>query len=251
MALLEWPLVGAVLGGIAGTATGMQSRAVRLAVPTVAAVIGGWLIAENLLFRNVPDASLGAILAGAAIGAVAAALATTILSRRRFLIERALAGAAFGAMAGGWLVPDLGGGSAWDARFACIIPLLVLGLRFGWPAPRGSSGMADFDRRARAVIFLGPALLFVFVNLVVPAVRTIYTSLLDRESEEYVGLDNYRDLWNSANFIDTREWRDPDGSLALFSSQLFWIAVVAIAAIQALGGNASTKLDQVATAVGG
>ena len=56
---------------------------------------------------------------------------------------------------------------------------------------RDANGLASFDRRSRAVIFLAPALTFLSINLVVPAVRTILTSFLDRDSEEFVGLDNY------------------------------------------------------------
>ena len=53
------------------------------------------------------------------------------------------------------------------------------------------------DRRSRAVIFLGPALLFIFATLVVPTIRTIYLSFLDDNSEEWVGLDNYKETFQN------------------------------------------------------
>lgn len=230
LGLIEWPLVGAVLGLVAGLATGVADRRLRLGVPIGAAIVAGWLVADNLLFRNRPDANIGAILLLALLGAGAGALVSAALAKRRFFVERILLGAAAGALIAGWLIPDLATGSIWAARAACIVPLVLLAAKFGWAEPRGAAGLADFDRRARALIFLGPALIFLCINLVIPALRTIFTSFLDRESEDYVGLDNYRDLVSSDAFINTNEWTDPDGSIALFGSQLFWVGLVAIAA---------------------
>ncbi|WP_250444134.1 carbohydrate ABC transporter permease [Actinotalea sp. C106] len=39
--------------------------------------------------------------------------------------------------------------------------------------------------------FVGPALLFVAFGLVYPALRTMYTSLFARNSDDFIGLDNY------------------------------------------------------------
>ena len=41
------------------------------------------------------------------------------------------------------------------------------------------------------VIFLGPAVLLLFIGLVVPAFRTTYGSLLDANGKEFIGLQNY------------------------------------------------------------
>ena len=48
--------------------------------------------------------------------------------------SNALFGAAIGATIGGWLLPDLGSGSGSTAIIAAAIPLALLGLRFGWPS---------------------------------------------------------------------------------------------------------------------
>ena len=55
---VEWPLVGLMLGLVAGYATGHANRIIRLAVPTAVGAFAGWLIGTSLLFRNRPDASI-------------------------------------------------------------------------------------------------------------------------------------------------------------------------------------------------
>ena len=69
------------------------------------------------------------------------------------------------------------------------------------------------------------ALTFLLVNLIVPAVRTIITSFLDRDSEAFVGLDNYEELVTSQNFLDWRSWSGDDGTWNVLTSQLFWLGL--------------------------
>ena len=220
---LEWPLLGAVLGLIGGYASAASNRLVRLTVPTAMGAFGGWMIGGNLLFRNRPDASIPTILGVAAAGAVILAGISWLFGKRTVLVERALLGAAIGAIIGGWFLPDLGGGSLTTTRLAAMIPLALVGLRFGWPPDRDPNGLASFDRRARAVIFLAPALTFLSINLVVPAIRTVITSLLDRDSENFVGLDNYEELVTSENFLDWRSWSGDDGTWNVLTSSLTWL----------------------------
>lgn len=220
--LVEWPILGAVLGALAGMATGFADRRVRLAVPTLIGLGGGWIVGDNLLFRNRPDASLTTVAVMTVIGAAVVGGASYLAGKRCVLVERCLLGAALGATAGGWLLPDLSGGSATTSQVVCMIPLGLVGLRFGWPSARDANGMASFDRRARAVIFLAPALTFLTVNLVVPAIRTIITSFQDRDSEEFVGFDNYRELAGSERFLDWRSWSGDDGTWNVLTSRLTW-----------------------------
>ncbi len=220
--LVEWPILGAVLGAFAGMATGFADRRVRLAIPTLIGLGGGWIVGGNLLFRNRPDASLTTVAVMTVIGAAVVGGASYLAGKRCVLVERCLLGAALGATAGGWLLPDLSGGSATTSQLVCMIPLGLVGLRFGWPSARDANGMASFDRRARAVIFLAPALTFLTVNLVVPAIRTIITSFQDRDSEEFVGFDNYRELAGSERFLDWRSWSGDDGTWNVLTSRLTW-----------------------------
>lgn len=226
----EWPILGAILGLIAGFTTGASNRIVRLAVPTGIGLLGGWIIGGSLLFRNRPDASLVTIIIYAAIGAAIVAGISYLFGKRDVLVERALFGAAIGATIGAWFLPDLGTGSLMTARLAVMIPLGLLGLRFGWPGDRDANGLASFDRRARAIIFLAPALTFLSINLVVPAIRTIITSFLDRDSESFVGFDNYEELVTSESFLDWRSWSGDDGTWNILTSQLSWLGVFLIIA---------------------
>lgn len=230
MGLIEWPVLGAALGAIAGSLTGAADRRIRLAVPTLVGLVAGWLIGTNLLFRNRPDASIATVVALTVVGAAVVSGGSYLFGKRDVLIERALMGAALGSVVGGWLLPDLGAGSLTVSRLVCMIPLGLLGLRFGWPGARDANGMAAFDRRARAVIFLAPALTFLTVNLVIPAIRTIITSFLDRESEEFVGLDNYQELVTSERFLDWRSWSGDDGTWNVLTSQLTWLGIFLIIA---------------------
>ena len=219
---IEWPVAGLILGGLAGAATGAvgQNRALRIVGAVVPALVGGWIVASNLQFSLRPDTSLVAVALWAAIGA---AVGIAIGTLTKFPIQRALMGAAIGSLIGGWLVPDdLGMGSLAVTRLAILVPLGLIAVRYGWPGERSPGEIAEFNRRARATIFLGPALIFLSANLVIPAIRTIYTSLLDRESEDFVGLDNFENLLASEAFIDLSNWTD------IFTSQLFIYGVVFI-----------------------
>ena len=80
------------------------------------------------------------------------------------------------------------------------------------------------------MIFLAPALTFLSINLVVPAVRTILTSFLDRDSEEFVGLDNYEHLVTSETFLDWRSWSGDDGTWNILTSRLTWFGLFLIIA---------------------
>jgi alpha-glucoside transport system permease protein len=51
-----------------------------------------------------------------------------------------------------------------------------------------------WEQRLRPYAFIGPALFLVGVYLVYPAIRTIYESFLDDQSEKFVGFDNYQAL---------------------------------------------------------
>ena len=49
--------------------------------------------------------------------------------------------------------------------------------------------------RAQVVIFLFPALFLVAIGLLIPAARTIYTSLLDDTGTSFIGLDHYTSIF--------------------------------------------------------
>jgi alpha-glucoside transport system permease protein len=91
----------------------------------------------------------------------------------------------------------------WTARspFATVIPnviLLVAGLAIFvalvvlvfWLSERTRE---KTQNRLKYFVFLGPALILLVVGLIYPAIRTLYLSLFDARSVNFIGLDNY--IW--------------------------------------------------------
>lgn len=146
------------------------------------------------------------------------------LAPRRFGLFATLAGAVIGAFiglivnSGGWFL----GGLLWPLGGA-VIGALLGGLVWARhpPPPERRWRIPD---RLRPAIFLGPALLFLFVALVVPTIRTIYLSFRSPRGDEAEGLQNYRDLFGDKSIFNADSWTD------VFSSRLF-VAGLIVAAI--------------------
>jgi alpha-glucoside transport system permease protein len=66
-------------------------------------------------------------------------------------------------------------------------------------------GLPLLPRRARGLVepwlWVGPAAALFFVFLLLPAFDTVYLSLFDRRSEQFVGLDNYSKAVQSPDFL--------------------------------------------------
>lgn len=73
--------------------------------------------------------------------------------------------------------------------------------------------------RLKPWVFVGPAVAFITVFLVYPAIRTIWTSFLDANSEEFVGVDNYTGLLTDPQFQQT------------LVNTLLWLLVVPASAV--------------------
>lgn len=91
----------------------------------------------------------------------------------------------------------------------------------------GANGLASLlpDRAATKIrpwIFVAPALLFIFAALVVPTVRTLYLSLLDNRSRDYVGGENVGWIFTNRDMFQSRGLGD------MFTSRLFFIGLAAL-----------------------
>lgn len=73
--------------------------------------------------------------------------------------------------------------------------------------------------RLKPWVFAGPAVVFISIFLVYPAVRTIVISFMDRRSENFVGLANYTSLLTDSAFHNT------------ILNTLLWLAVVPASAV--------------------
>ncbi len=68
-----------------------------------------------------------------------------------------------------------------------------------------------WTERGRVAVFLLPALFLMLIGLVVPALRTIYSSFLDDSGKKWIGIGNYSEIFNT-----------PDTRLTVFTS-LTWV----------------------------
>ena len=92
--------------------------------------------------------------------------------------------------------------------FAAVMAVLLLIAR-----------LADRAKGRRTVgvmvaVFAGPALLLLVLGQIYPAVRTLWMSVLDKRSENFVGLANYAYLWEN-----------PAGIIAIRNT-LLWVVLV-------------------------
>ena len=80
-----------------------------------------------------------------------------------------------------------------------------------------------------ALGFVGPTLLMLGFGLLYPALRTIQQSFLDRRSESFVGLDNYRTIFTDAGFqvvlLNTLIWVLAVPLLATFIGLVYAVLV--------------------------
>ncbi len=146
----------------------------------------------------------------------------------------ALAGAVVGALAnsGGWFK----GGSAWPvggAVVGALVGALVVARRHRSPEEGRRTA-----NRWRPAVFLFPAIAFLTIGLVIPTIRTIFLSFHDRRTENFVGFDNYRDIYGNRTIFSWNGFGDILGS-RLFLAGLA-IAVVALL-VTVLRGRASRR----------
>jgi hypothetical protein len=173
----------------------------------------------------------------ATVGLFVGANALVDLAPKRFTLYATLAGGLVGAVvgvlanSGGWFL----GGPVWPLGGAA---LGALAGRFVWANhPPAADRRWRIPERWRPVIFLAPALLFLGVTLVVPALRTIYLSFRSRRGDEAVGAANYRDIFGDNKLFNV------DSAGAILSSRLFIVGtIVAIAALAwVIGRGVSTR----------
>jgi len=137
------------------------------------------------------------------------------------------------ANSGGWFK----GGALWPVGGAVVGALLGASV---WarrpPAPDRIWRIPD---RTRPVIFLAPALFFLFVALVAPTIRTVYLSFRDKRSENSAGLDNYDWMFGNRSVFSVDGWRD------IVTSRLFLLALVvaAVTALVAFGWSRARRTD--------
>lgn len=222
------PLVAGIGAAAVGWFLGRTEELnTRLAIGTgglaVLGVFGGAMVRNQ--YR--PELEIGPLLMWLAIGAAVGAALSLVL--RRNPIGGVLIGAALGWIVGAWGVPDHGGGSAAWTVVATAVPPALIGARVALGRIPDEAGRSLVDQQARAVVFIGPALLFIFGSLVVPAIRTLVLSFKSRDSSEVVWFDNYVDIFQDDNSWDPANWKE------MFTSRLFVIGLILLVGFVLLG----------------
>ncbi len=206
--------IGAGTGGLLGLMAGIAMRADSLTVvDDRGRPLGTY---EPVL----PGLDVGAMLLWTAIG-IAVGFGYWALRKRH---DSFLGPVAFWAGIG-WLLgtfpgSDLGTGSRGEAIIAAVVGGLMVGAWLGL-VPLATAVKRDaVVHKSRTYIFLAPALIFIGVTLVLPTLRTIYLSFLDKRGEQFVGVDNYGDIFTDDTIIDVSNWA------GIFTSRLFWIGAI-------------------------
>jgi ABC-type sugar transport system permease subunit len=149
------------------------------------------------------------------------------LAPRRFTLFATLAGAVLGAALGvivnsqGWFL----GGLLWPLGGAVVGAVLGRLVWSRYPPPPDRRWV--IPDRARPVIFLAPAMLFLLIALVVPTLRTIYLSFRAERGDESAGTANYRAILGDSAIFNV------DSAGDILTSRLFLLGVAI--AIVALG----------------
>ena len=198
------PVVG-VLGAAYGVAIGGTQGRTRLMVGVVGGTGFGALVGAFLRTGSLPSLDpVGLVGATAAVAAVGALLARL---RGRDLVRGALLGAAWGWLLGAFGLPELGTGTVGEAIIASSVLGGLVGLRLGLGPTLEMGDRLRIEGRIRTVIFLAPALTFLGAALIVPTMRTVYISFLERGSGDFIGLENFAFIFGQPSFYDVSAWR--------------------------------------------
>jgi ABC-type sugar transport system permease subunit len=128
-----------------------------------------------------------------------------------------------------------------NTLLSVVIGVGVIGLLFV-----GANKLVDLlpsngAAKVRPWVFVGPALLFLSVALVIPTIRTIWISLFSRDSSEFVGADNYKWVFTNDEIFNV------NGAGEIFTSRLFYfglfLALVAIVIALFRGPKVGTRTD--------
>ena len=222
---LEWAIYGlVVIGGGFAIVSRLPSAVLRAVVGGAVGAVTGFLIAGNLQVWQRPNLEWVAIVISMVVVAGLFLVAGAFGTKGKVLLyPRVPLGLLVGFTFGAWLLSPwhqlVDDAALLDVRIATIVPLAGLGAFIGSVERPSSGKLGRLDSRARAVIFLAPALLFLAATLVVPTIATIVLSFGNREGTEFRGLDNYRRLLGDDRTFDFSLWDN------FFTSQLFYVGI--------------------------
>lgn len=220
--ILWWPIIGGLICGALGWIIGGEADVNKRRLIGLASGIGlGALIGASTFRAFRPEFEIVPLIVYTLVGAALFSLPS--LFKGRGLTRTALLGAGLGWIVGAFGAPafDPLGSQPW-AIIATIVPAALIGLWIGWRPLPDLPGRTRVDERARSWIFLAPALSFIAITLVTPAVRTMLLSIKDARSEAYVGLGNYGQIFGNELNEDSFDFENIGD---MFTSMLTLIGV--------------------------
>ena len=183
-------------------------------------LLGGFFagVILGLLFTfsgpKIVTTMVGVVVSIAAAGAVFVGINRLFdTARTNWQLFMAMAWGLAGFFIGGLLVMNGVPGGA-----LTILLVIAIGAALGWwrggqrdPSLKERN---DLITKARTAIFVVPALLFIGVSLVIPTIRTVFLSLFNSDSSEFVGLRNYGWVFTNDTYFSV------DGFSGIFGSNM-------------------------------
>jgi ABC-type sugar transport system permease subunit len=227
----------ALVGAAYGLLIGRAPERLRLVASVAGGAVVGLVVGTFLRVAALPSLEIVPLVA-APFG-FAAASAALARARGRDVRTAATTGLAFGWLIGAFGVPQLGVGTNVEGIVGATVLGALVGLRMGVGPEPDITSRLRLEAKVRGAIFLAPALTFVAAALIIPTVRTIYLSLLDRRSDGFVGLDNFVFIFGQPSFFDIQQWR------GIFSATEFVVFAVALLGASLLALRQRRSIDLV------
>ena len=217
--LLWTPILGGfIFSALAVILANNDDKVQRLWIASGSGLVLGGFIGVRIAEHARPELEILPLLLSTIIfGGIGAGIAVL---RGNNPMQAALFGGALGWLIGGFGIPELGDGSALESAVAAAVPALAIGARIGLSANAGVVGRARIDAQSRGWIFLVPALFFVTVSLIAPTLITIWLSLKDQDSVDFVWFENYGSVFTDINSFDVGNWTN------IFTSSLFLLGAL-------------------------
>lgn len=257
---LFWPVVGAVVGAaIAYSLALFDDRRWRLGLAIGAGVGVGAILSfalksrYELAMRSTPLIVWTLVFTAIGIGLAAI--------RGRNLLTGGVSGALIGWLLGafGGALQGVSASNQLETTVAFVVAGLLAGLRLGLTRQPDESARAQIDDRSRAWLFVGPAVVFISIMLVIPAIQTVLLSLQEDDAENvvdgFVGIQNYRTVLEDSNNLNADNVSNlftsaAEGNTSWFpwggSALLPWVAfflLVGLALAVLLGRETGQRLN--------
>ncbi len=224
---LTWLLVPlyVVLAGLVGfLLNGTDDRTRRMLIGGVGGLVvagsyGAFVTSEAFLAPSTLDVIIWPIIGAVVFAGIKRARNSGITTSD--LLPPAVTGAGLGWLVGSWGLGTIGSGTRLEAGLGFALAGLALGLRFGLTPNLDKNQRDRLQNRSRAVIFLGPALLFIVMTLIVPTIGTFLLSFQDARGEKFIGGENYGNIFTNPQIFNI------DNIGGIFTSRLTIFGVLA------------------------